>query len=93
MPYTKTKCNRIDNRLDYDLLEALIANSPEWQFEFVGRSIDESILKRLQQHANVDIVPPVSYEDIPKYIQRYQVGIIPFAKTPFNKRSHPLNTN
>jgi glycosyltransferase involved in cell wall biosynthesis len=83
----------LDNRLDYDLLEGLIANSPEWQFEFVGRPVDENNLQRLQKYPHVDIVPPVSYEDIPKYIQRYQVGIIPFAQTPFNKNIYPLKIN
>ena len=82
----------LDERLDYDLLEALIAAYPDWPFRFVGRiCVPEA--RRLDRHPNVTLTGPQPPKTLPDALAAMDVGLIPFARTPFTRCIYPLKVN
>jgi len=82
----------LDSRIDYKLLERLIRNSSEFHFRFIGRIVDETF-NELRSLPNVEWIAPVSYAELPSLIQDFDIGIIPFVKSPFTKKIYPLKIN
>ncbi len=82
----------LDSRIDYDLLDELISNSPEFRFKFIGRIVDHGFDK-LRSKSNVEWIPPVNYTHLPRYIQQFDIGIIPFVKSQFTEKIYPLKIN
>lgn len=82
----------LDDRVDYTLLEEVITSSPEYQFLFVGRVTDSSF-EKIKQLRNVMWMAPVPYEQLPDIISHFDVGIIPFVKSPFTEKIYPLKIN
>ena len=82
----------MDERLDYDLLEATVKQLPQYRFCFVGR-INSSRAVRLRKYKNVEIVgsqPPAS---LPTWVQTFDVCMIPFAKNKFTAGIYPIKIN
>lgn len=64
--------------LDYEMIQKVAQNRPEWILKFVGPSGEED-RKELQGLApNIQVMPPVSGEKIPKIIEEFDIGIIPY---------------
>lgn len=83
----------IDERLDYELLEFLFKQFSDYTFEFVGRCNFSAGEKVLKKYDNVVMYGPKSVEELPSFVSRFSVGIIPFAKSDFNKGIYPLKIN
>lgn len=83
----------IDFRLDYDLLEHIIRRNPSYQFHFVGRITDCAGKDRLNAFENVVFFGSQQPNDIPKYMIRFDLGLIPFVKNDFTKNIYPLKIN
>jgi len=82
----------LDSRIDYQLLIKLIEQSPEFQFQFIGRATEEEFDK-VKALPNVEWIPPVDYNRLPGFIQNFDVGIIPFVKSSFTEKIYPLKIN
>lgn len=83
----------VDERLDYDLLEKLISETPQYQYIFVGRVTKTTYEKRLQAFPNVALLgsqPPTS---LPAWVQNFDVCLIPFVKNELTKGIYPLKIN
>lgn len=83
----------IDERLDYDLLEYLFDQYPDYTFEFVGRCNFSSGKKVLEKYNNVKLYGPRPVDELPGFVSRFSAGIIPFAMSEFNKGIYPLKIN
>ncbi|MCU0333876.1 MAG: glycosyltransferase, partial [Chitinophagaceae bacterium] len=83
----------LDNRVDYELLLAVVKALPDWQFSFTGRLIDQDSFRPIQALPNVSWTPSVPPESLPQILASFDVGIIPFAKTGFTKAIYPLKIN
>lgn len=91
---------RIDERLDYSLLEKLIHKRSDWQFVFIGPKQYGNILsnkkvkfkaERLLSYKNVLWLAKVSKSSIPSLIEQFKVCIIPYdTKLKFNLYSYPM---
>lgn len=83
----------IDNRLDVQLLENLIQHFPENPFLFVGRIVDEHVFKTLNRFENVRFEGAKNSEELPEFINKIDIGLIPFKKNEFTRAIYPLKIN
>lgn len=83
----------LGDRIDYRLLEAVADRG--CSLLLVGarhpRS-DDGPLDRLLRRSNVAWVGPQPFEALPRYLRAIDVGVVPYADTPFNRGSFPLKT-
>lgn len=82
----------VDDRLDYDLLEGLVAANLQYDFKFIGRIMTDEY-KRLQGFPNVEFTGAVSPASLPAMMQDFDLGIIPFRKNDFTKNIYPMKVN
>ncbi len=83
----------IGSRIDFDLVQAvadrghslLLVGPLHWKF-------DVSSIDRLLARPNVRWIGYRSFEELPSYQRVIDVGIVPYADTPFNRGSFPLKT-
>jgi len=78
----------ISTWLDQDLLVQTIKALPQWRFVFVGK-IDCDVNK-LQQFSNVYFLGSKPHTDLPKYIQNWNVAILPFVNNKQIQMCNPL---
>jgi glycosyltransferase involved in cell wall biosynthesis len=64
-------------RIDGDMLDFLVDQRPDWQFVFVGPA-HEYFVERYSTCHNVHILESVAYQDLPCYLQYFNVAIVPF---------------
>ncbi len=83
----------IDERLDYDLLSHAIMEMHDSLFVFVGRIMDELGRLSLQQFDNVLLTGAKSPEEIPVYVQQFDVALIPFVKNELTAGIYPMKIN
>jgi len=78
----------ISTWLDQELLVQTIKALPHWRFVFIGK-IDCNVDK-LQQFSNVYFLGPKPHTDLPKYIQNWNVAILPFVDNKQIQMCNPL---
>lgn len=81
----------IDERFDIDLIDAVAAQKPEWQFILIGPvvKIDEAVLPRRN---NIHYLGPKKYDELPAYISSWDVAILPFAINESTRFISPTKT-
>lgn len=84
--------NLVPTKVDFDLLEGLARARPAWTFLLVGpvRTESERMLERLRGLPNVHAVGPRRYEDLPRYVAAFDVGLIPYAQNAYTRSCFPL---
>ena len=78
--------------LDYDLIEYVIKTLPQINYVFIG-TVHPKISDRieiLKRMGNVHILGFKSYAQIPSYLQRFDIGIIPFQRNELTKTVNPV---
>lgn len=74
--------------LDWDLLQDVITRNPDFHFIFIGALVK---LARFPLKAdNLTYLGLKSYSSLPSYLQRFNVGLIPFQLTDMIKGCNPL---
>ena len=81
----------IDERMDLDLVAALAALRPEWQFVMIGPvvKIDEAALPRA---GNIHWLGLKSYAELPRYLAGLDAGLMPFAMNEATRFIPPTKT-
>ncbi|HEY0972429.1 MAG TPA: glycosyltransferase [Gemmatimonadales bacterium] len=81
----------VDERLDYDLIGALAASHPEWTVLMIGPvvKVDPAELPRA---ANIRWLGPRSYDQLPAYVKRFDVCLMPFALNEATEFINPTKT-
>jgi len=81
----------IDERMDIGLLDEIAAMRPDWQFVMIGPvvKIEESELPRRQ---NIHYLGSKSYDELPAYIGRWDVAMMPFAMNESTRYISPTKT-
>lgn len=81
----------IDERFDCELLAAIAAMRPDWQFCIVGPvvKIDPAILPR---HANIHYYGQRAYSDLPGFIAGWDVCLLLFALNDSTRFISPTKT-
>ncbi len=83
----------IDNRLDETLLTRCFEAFPYARFQLIGRVPDAAVRQRLARFANVQFVPAVPPAELPDFLQKMHVGLIPFQKNEQTRAIYPLKIN
>jgi glycosyltransferase involved in cell wall biosynthesis len=78
----------IEDWLDFDLLEYLARERPQYAFVMVGRVARD--VSRFAHLENVVFLGKKSYEDIPSYLRAFDVCHIPFELSDVILNSSPL---
>ncbi len=84
---------QLSDRLDLRLLEAVAARGVN--LLLVGPRIagaQDDRWRALIARSNVEWVGPQRFEDLPSYLRIMDVGLTPYADSPFNRASYPLKT-
>ena len=81
----------LDERLDLDLLDAVAALRPDWQFVLVGplAKIDPAALPR---RPNLTYPGQRAYEALPDYLKGWDVCLMPFAHNDATRFISPTKT-
>lgn len=72
-------------RVDVDLIDAIARERPDWTIVLVG-----AVTVDPPSADNVIVVGERPYEELPRWTQRFDVGLIPYTDSPFNRASYPL---
>ena len=74
--------------LDYDLLNNIIANNPDWNFVFIGKNTFSN--SPLLDHNNLYLLGEKPHSSLPQYSQHWQVSLLPFINNAQIKSCNPL---
>ena len=72
-------------RVDMALLEGIARRRPAWTIVLVGR-----VTVPVPRLDNLLVVGDRPYEELPGWVQRFDVGIVPYTDAAFNRASFPL---
>jgi GT2 family glycosyltransferase/glycosyltransferase involved in cell wall biosynthesis len=74
---------------DSDLVADLAERRPDWRFVLVGSTFTADI-ERLSKLANVQLVGEVPYGEVPKWLTRFDVTVLPFKRIPLTEATNPV---
>jgi len=83
----------IDSRLDYQLLARAAEMAPDIHFAYVGRVVSEEAKQRLGGCDNVTFHGPKPADKLPEFLSGFDLGVIPFERSDFNRNVYPLKIN
>lgn len=83
----------VDDRLDIHLLERLFQKFADARFLFVGRVQPGALRERLAAFPNVFLAGAYPPADLPAWVARMDVCLIPFVKNEFTAGIYPLKIN
>jgi glycosyltransferase involved in cell wall biosynthesis len=78
----------ISTWIDQELIVHAAKLLPHWQFVLVGQV--ECNVDRLVQMSNIHFIGPKNHEQLPAYIQRWNVALLPFKNNQQIKMCNPL---
>jgi glycosyltransferase involved in cell wall biosynthesis len=81
----------VDERMDIDLVGAVAALRPDWQFVMIGPvvKIDAATLPRRD---NIHWLGSKGYNELPHYLSGWDVGLMPFALNEATRFISPTKT-
>ena len=74
---------------DSDLVAELAEKRQDWSFQLIGSTFSAD-LSRLSKCRNVFFQGEKAYDEIPRWIERFDVLIIPFRRTPLTDATNPV---
>ncbi|WP_127590124.1 glycosyltransferase [Paenibacillus lautus] len=79
----------ISDWFDIQLVESLARSRPEWTFVLIGHTFgcDTSGIEEL---SNVLLLGEKPYRELPAYLHRFQVALIPFKKNELTQATNPV---
>ncbi|MFH2035553.1 MAG: glycosyltransferase [Candidatus Zixiibacteriota bacterium] len=80
----------VSNRLDWDLIEQIAINKPEWDIIFYGLIANPSIPEKLRRYKNIIFHGPFTQKDLPSILSKFHVGILPYSNNEFSQHLNPL---
>ena len=79
----------ISDWFDTDLIEYLASNKPQFTFVMIGHTFGADI-RKLQKFPNIHFLGERPYSELPKYLQDFDVCLIPFKIIPLIEATHPV---
>ncbi|MBA2571416.1 MAG: glycosyltransferase family 1 protein [Gemmatimonadetes bacterium] len=81
----------VDERMDLDLLSAVVSLRPEWQWILVG-PIVKIEPSSLPQATNLHLLGGKQYAELPAYLAHWDVALMPFALNESTRYISPTKT-
>ncbi|GAB4025529.1 glycosyltransferase [Spirosoma koreense] len=82
-----------DNRINIDLMEHCARTMPDVEFQFIGEVHEPELPRRLAVYPNVTFIPPHQPAELPPFLAKLSVGIIPFVCNKHTYTIYPLKIN
>jgi glycosyltransferase involved in cell wall biosynthesis len=80
----------LSSRIDIALLERVVTSHPEWNLVLVGSTHAGQDVLQLAQYSNVRFLGPRRHADAKRYIDAFDVAIIPHVDNAMTRSMHPL---
>lgn len=77
--------------VDQDLLATVAARMPDATFALVGPA--QTDVSRLERCANVRLLGQRPHPELPRYVKRFDVGIVPYRDTDYTANVYPTKLN
>ncbi len=74
---------------DSDLVADLAERRPDWRFVLVGSTFSADV-DRLSRLPNVELAGEVPYAEVPRWLERFDVSILPFKRVPLTEATNPV---
>lgn len=81
----------IDERMDLELLEAIVVAQPDWHLVIIGPVVKIDP-QTLPQYSNIHYLGSKSYPELPNYIAGWDVALLPFARNESTRFISPTKT-
>ncbi|HKP28105.1 MAG TPA: glycosyltransferase [Gemmatimonadales bacterium] len=78
----------VDERIDFELLDALAVRMPQVQFVMLG-PVERGGRERVVSHANVHWLGSRAYGDLPDYISGWSAALLPFVRNDSTRFTSP----
>jgi len=75
---------------DGNLIAKAAQLRPNYQFVIVGPVSDATVESQLRSQPNIQLLGTIPYEDIPAYVDLFDVGIMPFVLSKLTHAVRPL---
>jgi O-antigen ligase/glycosyltransferase involved in cell wall biosynthesis len=82
----------IDDRVDFELVSEVARLRPEWSIVLIGPQLYVDAAERLGNRANIHLLGPRSYGELPGYLQAADVCLIPYRDTAWARACNPVKT-
>lgn len=82
-----------DFKVDFELLEELARDHPEWSVVLIGEEREgqrDIVLQRLRRMKNVHCIGRKSYQELPSYLSWMDVGILPTRLNDYTRAMFPM---
>lgn len=79
----------ISDWFDSDLVANLVQQRPDWDFILVGSTVSANV-SRLARLPNVMLAGEKDYKDIPEWLAKFDVALLPFKRTPLTEAVNPV---
>lgn len=79
----------ISEWFDVDLVEEMAISRPDWSIVLIGSTWGTDVV-RLGRPPNVHLLGERSYSELPSLASAFDVGIIPFRRTPLTEATDPV---
>jgi glycosyltransferase involved in cell wall biosynthesis len=79
----------ISDWFDSELVGWLAASHPEWNFVLIGSTYGAD-LRPFDGLDNIHLLGEKKYQDLPAYLNQFDICIIPFKKTPLTEVTNPV---
>jgi len=76
--------------VDYDLVIGLAKRRPKYSIVLVGPDTDGSVMELSGLPANLHVLAPFDYEDLPRHAVWFDTGLIPFVINEVTDATSPL---
>lgn len=79
----------LNHWLEVNAIRCAACRYPEWRFVLFGRAEHDSV-RQLEQIPNVEFGGEIPYSEVPARLASFDVGLIPFLKTPLTLATNPI---
>ena len=76
--------------VDGEALGFLARSRPDWSIVLIGPMHDRSLARRLEGSPNIHLLGTKRYEDLPRFVHRFAVGLIPFKLNRLTQSIDPI---
>jgi teichuronic acid biosynthesis glycosyltransferase TuaH len=80
----------IERRINYDLVEVVMAANPDKSFVFAGPISENFVPESLYKMPNIHFLGPIAHQEVEQVISNFDVAIIPFKKDEVSKTIFPI---
>jgi glycosyltransferase involved in cell wall biosynthesis len=78
----------IQDWVDTDAIAFLAEKKPDWTFVVIGKSLVD--VSHLSNKPNVKLLGRKAYADLPPYMKRFDIGLIPFRLNELTRNVNPI---